>query len=162
MENTTVVSAEEMRKAALGALEILKDNLPENCKLSIIGDEEDIVVSALKRHGEHLSTHTIKQKHIDPFKLLCWVGCAIIKGLDNDDLSYHQHNQVLGAVINSLEETLMLETDSKIRLSPEDRVLLQRLMIEEIKNNGDHGIGFNGLFVAFHCYRSTYRQLSGC
>jgi len=37
--------------------------------------------------------------------------------------------------------------------------MLKRFVMEELKDNCDHGIGFNGLFVAFHCLRSTYKQL---
>ena len=54
-----------------------------------------------------------------------------------------------------------METNYNVRLSEKDRVLLKRFVMQEIKGNGDHGIGFNGLFVAFHCFRSTYQQLNG-
>jgi len=47
-----------------------------------------------------------------------------------------------------------------VRLLDKDKALIERLVLEEIKGNGDHGIGFNGLFVAFHCLRSTYKQLT--
>jgi len=148
----------EMKRAAFGALQVLKDNLPENCKLSI-EDEDEFVISALKRHGAHLTTHTISQRHVDPFKLLCWIGCAIIQNLEIE--SYAQHELILTALINSLEETLMLETDSQVKIAANDRVLIHRLMMEEIKGNGVHGIGFNGLFVAFHCLRASYKQING-
>lgn len=151
------VGEEEMMAAAFGVLQILKDNLPDKSILSV-ENEYDVVFNALKRHSEHLNTHAVRQKHIDPFKLLCWVGCVLIQGLEKGE-SYHQFEQVLEALMNSLEETLMLETNSKVRLPKSDRVLIQSLMLEEIKGNGDHGIGFNGLFVAFHCFRSTYRQI---
>ena len=151
------VGAEEMTASAYGLLQILKDNLPDHCKLSV-ENEYEVVVSALKKHSAHLNTHAVRQKHIDPFKLLSWVGCALIQGLENGE-SYHQHDQILEALINSLEEMLMLETDAKVRLPKPDRVLIHSLMMEEIKKNPDHGIGFNGLFVAFHCFRSAYKQL---
>ena len=156
--NDANVSEDEMMEAAFGALQILKDNLPENCKLSV-ENEYNVVFTALKRHSEHLNTHAVRQKHIDPFKLLCWVGCALIQGLEKGE-SYHQFEQILEALINGLEEMLMLETNSKVRLPKPDRILIHSLMMEEIKNNPDHGIGFNGLFVAFHCFRSSYKQLS--
>jgi hypothetical protein len=65
----------------------------------------------------------------------------------------------LEALINSLEETLMLETGCSIHLTTDDRNLFHRLAMEEIRGNGDHGIGFNGLFVAFHSLRSSFQFL---
>jgi hypothetical protein len=58
-------------KAAYGVLQLLKDNLPKNCKLSI-EREEEIVIKALTRHGNHLSAISVAPTHLDPFKLLCW------------------------------------------------------------------------------------------
>ena len=118
------------------------------------------MISALKRHGQHLSTHTVDQDHLDAFKLLCWIGCAIINRLEKG-ISYSQHETILEALIKSLEEILVMETNHKVRLTKKDRTLLKRFVMEEIKGNVDHGIGFNGLFVAFHCFRSTYKQLHG-
>lgn len=152
-------AGEEIKLAAFGALSALKDNLPDNCKLSI-EDEDEVVISALKRHGEHLSTHAVDQGHLDPFKLLCWIGCEIIARLEQD-VSFHQHGVVLESLIKSLEEILFLETNYEVRLTDKDRTLIKRFVMEELKGNGDHGIGFNGLFVAFHCFRSTYKQLEG-
>ena len=149
----------ELTKAAYGVLLALKDNLPANCTLSI-EQEEEVVITALKRHGAHLTVHTVDQNRLDAFKLLCWLGCAIINGLEKE-ASYHQHETVLDALINSLEEILALETNREVRLTENDRELLRRFVMEEIKGNTDHGIGFNGLFVAFHCFRSSYRQLKG-
>lgn len=147
----------DITKAAFGALLALKDNLPANCTLEV-EDEDEVVISALRRHGEHLSTHAINQGHLDPFKLICWIGCAIIERLDKD-VSFHQHEQVLASIIKSLDEVLALETHRAVRLSESDRTLVGRFVMEEIKGNGNHGVGFNGLFLAFHCCRATYRQL---
>jgi hypothetical protein len=147
----------ELTRAAFGVLLALKDNLPANCQLSI-EQEDEFVITALKRHGAHLTVHTVDQNRLDAFKLLCWIGCAIINGLEKEP-SYHQHATVLDALINSLEEILVMETNRKVRLTNNDRELLRRFVMEEIKGNSDHGIGFNGLFVAFHCFRSSYRQI---
>jgi hypothetical protein len=149
---------DQIKKEAFGALSALKDNLPKGCKLSI-EDEDEVVISALKRHGEHLSTHAVNQGHVDPFKLICWIGRAIIERLEKE-VSYHQHATILDALIFTLEQILVLETKRIVRLTINDRELLKRLVMEEIKGNGNHGIGFNGLFIAFHCFRSTYNQLA--
>jgi len=146
-----------MKRAAYGAYCLLKDNLPKDFKFSE-KEEDDFIISALKRHGAHLSTHTINQDHVDPFKLLCWIGCAIIGEIE--DITYKRHDEVLTALINSLEETLMLETGFRLRLTQNDRNLFHRLAMEEIKGNGDQGIGFNGLFIAFHGLRSSYEILA--
>ncbi len=62
-------------------------------------------------------------------------------------------------MISSLEEILISETKGEVRLTQIDGMLIRRLVLEEIKGNPDHGIGFNGLFIAFHCFRSTYKQM---
>lgn len=148
---------ETIKETAFGALSLLKDNLPEHCKLKF-DDEYEVVISALKRHGAHLFTHTVNQSKLEAFKLLSWIGSAIIARLENGE-SYHQHETVLDALMGSMEEILALETNNNVILTDDDRVLLKRFLLQEIMGNPDHGIGFNGLFVAFHCFRSTYRQL---
>jgi hypothetical protein len=148
---------DEIKRAAYGALQVLKDNLPVNCELSI-EREENVVMVALKRHSDHLLTHAVNQSHLDPFKLVCWLGCAIVDGLE--DPTFYQHGVVVDSLITTLEEILVLETAFRIRVTDNDRKLLQRLVLEELKGNTDHGIGFNGLFVAFHCYRSSFNQMN--
>lgn len=148
---------DDMKKVAYGALLVLQDNLPSNCKLRI-EDEEEIVISALKRHGDHISTHRVDQEHLDAFKLLCWLGGALIERLETGE-SYTQHETILEALIVTLEEVLVLETNRQVKLTPKDHRLIKQFVMEEIKGNPDHGIGFNGLFIAFHCLRSTYKQL---
>jgi hypothetical protein len=150
------VGVEDMKWAAYGAYSLLKDNLPKDF-ICTEKEEDDFIISALKRHGTHLSTHAINQEHVDPFKLLCWIGGAII--VEIEDKTYKRHEEVLTALINSLEETLMLETGFHIKLDADNRNLFIRLAMEEIRGNSDHGIGFNGLFVAFHGLRVSYQML---
>jgi hypothetical protein len=151
---------EELKKAAFGVLSLLKDNLGAHSILSI-EDEDEVVIAALKRHGLHLSTHAIDQTHLDPFKLICWLGVEIVSRLEEGDGFEHQAGTILDAVIKSLEEVLALETSLSVRVPQDDKMLIKRFLMEEIKGNPDHGIGFNGLFVAFHCLRSTFKQMNG-
>lgn len=153
----TVGNGGELKRAAFGVLSLLKDNLANHTTLSI-QDEDEVVIAALKRHGLHLSTHAIDQTHLDPFKLVCWLGCEIVNRLDRGDGHESQAETISGAVFKSLEEILALETDLTIGVPSDDRTLILRFLMEEIKGNPDHGIGFNGLFVAFHCLRSTFKQ----
>jgi hypothetical protein len=153
MSNPTSDGGNEMIKAAYGAYSLVKDNLPSDFKFTE-QQEDDFIICALRRHGEHLSTHTIDQDTVDPLKLICWIGCAIIDQIK--DPTFALQEKVLAALINSLEETLILETGFGLRLSQDDRILFQRLAIQEIKGNSDHGVGFNGLFLAFHCLRASY------
>lgn len=149
--------AEKLKKEAYGALSSLKDNLSP-IKLSF-EDELEVVRAALKRHDLHISTHAIDQTHIDPFKLVCWLGWEILDRLDRGQGSETQAATVAESVMKTLNEILSIETDRAIYLKSADKKLLLGLLMEEHKGNGDHGIGFNGLFVAFHCFRSTYKQL---
>lgn len=147
----------ELKKAAFGVLSLLKDNLATHSELSI-ADEDEVVIAALKRHGAHLSTHAIDQTHLDPFKLICWLGCEIVNRLDRGEGFQTQASTVCDSVIKSLEEILGLETDLTVNVPSEDKTLIKRLLMEELNGNTDHGIGFNGLFIAFHCLRSAGKQ----
>ena len=158
MSNGTPGDEEKMKRAAHGALLLLIDNLPANCKLSV-EDVDEVVITGLQRHGEHLTTHAINQTHLDPIKLICWLGHAVVERLDKD-VSFYQHETVILAVLTTLEQILAFETRMQIRVLKNDKELIKRLLMQEIKGNGPHGIGFNGLFIAFHCYRSSYEQVS--
>lgn len=149
---------EDLKRAAFGVLKVLKDNVGERHTLSI-SQEDEIVIAALKRHGAHLSTHGIDQKHLDPFKLIAWLGCEIINGLERGDGFEHQAGVVLDSIIKSLEEILAFETEKYVCVRSEDKELLKRLLLQELLHNPAHGIGFNGLFIAFHCLRSAYKQV---
>jgi hypothetical protein len=155
MSESTPVGPEEMKRAAYGAFLVLKDNLPKSFVYTE-KQEDDFIIAALKRHGAHLSTHAINQDHVDPFKLLCWIGAAIIADIKDPELQC----ELLTALINSLEETLIFETGLKLKLSEDTRNLFHRMTMEELKGNADHGIGFNGLYVAFHGLRISYDILA--
>jgi hypothetical protein len=148
---------ESIKRAAFGALQMLKDNLPKGCKLSI-DKEDNVVIIALKRHGTHLDTHQVSQHHLDPYKLVCWLGCAIIEGIEDE--TFYQQGTVVDAIIKTLEEFLVYETSYRVCVTPNDRELFKRLMKAEMTGSPQHGIGFNGLFMAFHCYRSSFHQLN--
>ncbi|HWY33035.1 MAG TPA: hypothetical protein VNX68_00225 [Nitrosopumilaceae archaeon] len=159
MSESKPVDPEEMKRAAaFGAYSLLKDNLPKDFTYSE-KEEDDIIIAALTQHGIHLSTHTINQEQADPLKLLCWIGGAIIASLKDKDKTCKKQEEVLTALIDSLEQTLMLETGFYVRLNPDDRNLIHRLAMEEIRGNSSHGIGFNGMFLAFHSLRATYHSL---
>jgi hypothetical protein len=147
------VGGDEMKKAAYGAYCLLRDNLPNSFKFTE-SEEDNFIITALRQHGLHLSTHAIDQDNVDPIKLLCWVGSAII-GTINDP-TYKLQGEVLTAIINSLEETIILETSFILRLTSPDFNLIHRMAMEEIKGNGKHGVGFNGLFLTFHALRVSY------
>jgi hypothetical protein len=158
MSKSKAVGGDEMKRAAYGAYSLLKDNLPKTFNFTEQA-EDDFIIAALRQHGEHLSTHAIDQDNVDPLKLLCWMGGAII--IQIKDPKFRQQSDVLDALINSLEEVLILETGFELRLTKHDRNLFHRLAMEEMKGNPEHGIGFNGLFLAFHCLRSSFNALRG-
>ena len=113
---------------------------------------EETVIDMLSQHGDHLREHIKNQKHVDPYKIVSWLGCALlrkvslIKGREERCPS----QAVARATILTLEGFLF--HDIGVHLQEDSRLLLQRMLIREKQDNyvSDHGIWQNGLYAAFH------------
>jgi len=140
-------------KSAYGVLQRLIKNLPAN----FLKDNEldDVVVEALKQHGDHLAVHGIVQESIDAFKLACWLGGSI---LDTKKKEPQECGTVINALLKTLREFLYKESE-KALIVPKDTVaLFKSCIVQQQKGNDRHGIWMNGLYVSFHCSLSSYKQ----
>lgn len=142
-------------KSAYGVLNRLLKNLDGDYKLEI-AHVDQVVMSALQQHGEHLRVHQIEQKSIDAFKLVCWLGGSLLDGIEVQD--NHQCGVIIDAIIRTLEELLIIETESNLILPYSAASLLKSMLMQEKARNPRHGIWMNGLYVAFHCGRVAWRE----
>jgi hypothetical protein len=147
----------DLQKEAYGVLLLLQEHLPKNYSLDL-QNKEELVIDALRSHGDHLSLISIQQNRVDAFKLACWLSRSILRSLEADP-SFSQHLAIVESLLKTLEEILFLDTDGNVRFSKEDRELLRRMAMAEIKGECDHGIGANGLYIAFHAAWATFISL---
>jgi hypothetical protein len=152
-------SEDALAASAFGVLALLKDNLAGKGYTLSIQDEDEVVIKALTQHGGHLSIIGIQQDHLDPFKLVCWLGKALISHLEAGD-GDSQREVIIDGLIETLDELLFLETDENALVAAEDKELLKRMLVAEMTNQCDHGIGFNGLYIAFHFARGAVKSLT--
>lgn len=144
-------------KSAFGAFKRLSRNLEPNYEFHP-SQQETVVLDALTQHGEHLRVHQIEQKTIDAFKLVCWLGGSILKGLEHNEDGDRQSVVVIDALIKTLEELLIIESEAVLILPAATRTLLKSLLRQERSNNPNHGIWMNGLYMSFHCPIATWRE----
>lgn len=139
--------SERMVKSAYGVLQrIIKSLEPE---YSLTADKlEDVVLDALKQHGAHLAVHNIQQTNIDAFKLTCWIGGSLLERLEKND--GHQCGIVIDAILKTLRELMILETQWFLLVPPKCMALLKSFLLQEWNGNTKHGIWMNGLYMSFH------------
>lgn len=148
-------------KQLLLAIHLGGDDLPDPFREFI----DKAVRITLAQHGEHLVCHCVKQTHADPYKLVSWLGCAILSqipcetGKSSDEISGFRI--VSNALIKTLCGLLKYDTEGKVELPSRARKLLRKMLKEEKIGNRDHGIWQNGLYAAFHCAITSYRVFDG-
>ena len=149
---------EGLQREAFGVFTLLKDQLAALGHILTEDSEERLVIDALTRHEGHLAVIIVQQNKLDPFKLACWLGDALIRSIP--ETKTKERTSALDGLINTLETLLYFETGEAVFVNDEDRTLLHRMLAEELSGNGEHGIGFNGLYVAFHFSCATVKDLN--
>lgn len=93
----------------------------------------------------------MQQRHIDPFKIASWLGWFLMEEIQDDkqDGSDFQIEACCRVIVNWLAGILFIE--SKFEMPEDDMGLITSLLRKEATGAGCHGIGMNGLFIAFHC-----------
>lgn len=116
---------------------------------------EKAIRLTLAQHGEHLVQHGVDQKHVDPYKLVSWLGCAILAQIpcegENSDGKKCPFRVVARATLMTLCGFLKFDSKNKVELPVRTRKLLQKMLVAEKIGNHEHGIWQNGLYVGFHC-----------
>jgi len=148
------VPEEEIRKAALNTMRQLfrafrKDS---NFRISITEKDEDHLISkTVQHHGEHIQLHQIQQEHVDPYKLLAWLGCNLLdmieEGRESQDPPI-QFKETTRIIVNVMAG--FLQKDHGIVLPIKTRRIIAKSLYQERFDNPDHGIWMNGLYLAFH------------
>lgn len=160
---------DENRRAdtAYGALKQLSKAIRNNLADGLEGDKahaDKAILAAMTQHQNHLAHHSVAQKDTDPYKIVCWFGCYILKEVSCHKIEPVNQACPFRAVANALVDTLagMLAYDSreKVILPSQTRLLLVQMLIAEKLDENDQGIWQNGLYAAFHCSVSTLRALT--
>lgn len=146
---------QDFSDVAYAAIEQFKMTL----KNSEVDLPEEIVsfatVQTLFQHGQHIKVHQVNQTAVDPYKIVCWYGFSLFSvlglGEDPTDANIKLLGSIARSMISTLEGFLNVDSNGRIILPLHTRLFLLQLIEEEQKGNGDHGIGKNGLYAAFHC-----------
>jgi len=132
--------------------ESLRDLLPKIDKL---------LLKALTQHVSHLAHHGVDQVRVDPYKLVCWVGCSVLESVtcNPDPKTRCPFKVVAQSLIDTLCGFLATDSDGKLIFRSETRKMLLQMLIAEKIEQSDQGIWQNGLYAAFHCSVESLRLL---
>ena len=147
----------EVKKAAFGVYRRLESILEGLYNVTVEPQEwDETIVSALTRHDGHLSLHRIHQKSLDPLKFSCWLCGALLDRRKKVSDGQVEGRKIISATIHYLlKDLLLLETKRKADIPRETCDLIEKLVFEEYFGSPEHGVGMNGLFLSFHCARSS-------
>ncbi len=94
------------------------------------------------------------QNALDPYKFLCWYGWALLESVVPSERPMAE--QVIKATLLTLNFVLAKERHrSGAGLTESSLRLLETMLFYEWDGTGKHGIGKNGLYVAYHCAASN-------
>jgi len=136
---------------------VLLDHILDKCVEPGIKIPSDLRTLACKNaiahHHEHISFCRISQTTLDAYKFLSWYGWALLEL--TVPLETEKAKKVVTSTIQALNLLLRREAhrrDSGLNLNSQK--LLRKLLMNEWGGASGHGIGKNGLYVAFHCAAS--------
>ncbi|MDR1817909.1 MAG: hypothetical protein LBR07_07045 [Puniceicoccales bacterium] len=161
MQDITKLPDAELGKEAVWS--ILKRVRKICAKFNIAISEADfdaVVIATLHRHGEHLSCHNITQDAPDLVKLTCWTCGELLdraKAENDEEKGREKGRLVIKATLLTLCEFFRVDTRTK-EVPPETQLLIEQLLFQEYFGTPKHGIGMNGLFLAFHCALQTAKS----
>lgn len=95
----------------------------------------------------------VNQKTVDSYKIVSWAGYLLAQDYKDDE----KCDIVIHCLAYALDSLLWVE-EPRGGLPEGTLTYLEQFVSNEIKNNCEHGIGMNGLFVAFHCARVMKRK----
>lgn len=150
-----------VRHNMTSALPQLKTQLEET--ISQIDVEADIIVPMMSQHIGHLDHHEVTQEGVDPYKIVCWLGCEILSKVschrERPEKKICPFRAVGEALIDTLVGLLAEDSRGRIILSEHTRRFLLQMLIAEKLEHGKHGIWQNGLYAAFHCSVFAFREM---
>ena len=145
----------QLVKSMHGTLRMFLRNVQPGYEFSI-DDVEAIVFEACRQHLDHLEVHDIEQHSIDPMKLACWLGGALLSKIDADN--DHHCEVIIRALLKMLRGILISESKWFLLMPPSAMELLERFLMAERRKNFRHGIWMNGLYAAFHCPLVAWKE----
>lgn len=156
------VPSEEISGVAYGALKELGRSFTRY-RVDLPADAfTNAIVDTLSQHRAHLEVHRVDQTHVDPYKVVCWCGCAVLKLIDESE----NFERAATAIVRLLGCFLQADSNGEVVLPPRTYDLLVQMLREEKMGTCNHGIWQNGLYAAFHsavavmrCYQDPKSRL---
>lgn len=154
----------ELTKAINENMEAVLEGLKKQVEEVVSIQMEEVVSTMLSQHASHLKHHEVEQQQVDPYKIVCWFGCEILKhatcqSKENGDLVC-PFRAVGSAIIGTLCGLLAEDSEGKIIMAQNTRDLLLQMLVAEKLGKKDQGIWQNGLYAAFHCSVGSYRCMT--
>lgn len=138
-------SNDEMAKDIADVFSRLADALGHS---NIAIDDEQrkcLLKDCLRHHCRHIQHMRVLQRAVDPYKIVAWAGYILAEKNAKDSSA----RSIIRTVIQLLDSFLHAEVP-RGGLPEDTRNYLEDFVFNEIQSESDHGIGKNGLFVAFH------------
>ena len=127
---------------------ITSEDYPYHQHVGVARDTLDKAkTDAIRFHIGHLKHHKVHATSIDPYKIVSWYGFYVAKNADD------VKRISLLATIELMRYFLSCEING-ITLDRETTSLLYRMVANDGVND-DHGVGKNGLYLAFLCSRKA-------
>jgi hypothetical protein len=111
---------------------------------------EGIVIGAMTRHEGHLKSLRMHQEGLDPFKFACWLCGEMLDRFSRDDVGRRKGGIVLRITLIVLRALFLRETKEKADIPEKAIELAHDMVMEEYFGTARHGVGMNGLYLAFH------------
>lgn len=144
----------KISEAALHTMEQLFLALKNDAKFTVSISEPDeyvLIYETVQHHCEHLKLHEIRQEHVDPYKLVAWLGCNLLKMIEENRERQDppiQFKEASRVIVNLMSG--FLKADRGVTLPKKTRKIIVKSLYQEQFENSEHGIWMNGLYLSFH------------
>ena len=119
--------------------------------------EDFITRNSLADHAKHVKRHKINQKNIDAYKLIGFLAYHTCKSVwDSGVDDQIQIPLICRHAVDRLCAPLKKDTQSRVVLKSKDKQYISSMLEAEICNNGDSGIGANGIGAVFQYMRKAF------
>jgi hypothetical protein len=123
--------------------------------------ETRILQKSIHQHLNHINVHHVTQMSLDVYKMISWIGCAI---LDEAKQNALEPDEFFMPLVKSIVLTLrgFYYRDTGIQLTDPTVEFINTLLLNELKGNQNHGIWMNGLYLCFHVALEGHKIQTQC
>jgi|GEM_PF-2052056 len=114
-------------------------------------DFDEALARTLRLHGQHIRCLGVQPTWVDPYKMICWIGFGVLNQIKEGGTEESGIRACADTLVRHLAGLFSIDCEELgLEIPTEMLVLLRRYVVQEVKDNPDHGIGPNGLYAAFH------------